>query len=94
MNTRPSSSRNLLREKGRTTANATHQRMTSQRRQYQRDLADKKEDAKLSTQIARLQAQLQAEMEARKHAEDEQERLRTAKVAAPSTRVTALHTCT
>jgi len=60
------------------------QRMRSQRKQYLRDLADKKEEAKLSTQIARLQAQLQAEMEARKHAEEEQERLRTEKVVAPS----------
>ena len=59
-------------------------RMLAQRKQYRRDLADKKEEAKLSTQIARLQAQLQAEMEARKHAELEQERLKAERLAAPS----------
>jgi len=68
----------------------SHQRMKSQRRQYQRDLADKKEEAKLSTQIARLQAQLQSEMEARKHAEDEQERLRTEKAVVPSAGMTVV----
>jgi len=62
------------------------QRMKAQRRQYRQELAEKKEEAKLSTQIARLQAQLQAEMEARQHAEKEQERLRTEK-AVPTTTV-------
>ncbi|KAL1496526.1 hypothetical protein AB1Y20_016479 [Prymnesium parvum] len=62
----------------------SQQRMRLTRRQYRRDLAEKKEEAKLSTQIARLQAQLQAEMEARKLAEREQERLRTERAAAPS----------
>ena len=44
-------------------------RMASQRRAYLRDLAEKKEEAKLSTQLAKLQARLQAEMEARQNAE-------------------------
>ena len=52
------------------------QRMISQRAQYLRELAEKKEEAKLSTQLARMQAQLQAEIEARQQAEKEQERLR------------------
>ena len=62
----------------------SYQRMVCQRKQYRRDLADKKEEAKLSTQIAKLQAQLQSEIDARKTAEEEQERLRAEKSTAPS----------
>tara|TARA_B110001452_G_scaffold225923_1_gene200099 strand:- start:312 stop:2963 length:2652 start_codon:yes stop_codon:yes gene_type:complete len=48
----------------------SHRRMVVQRRQYIKDLAEKKDEAKLSTQLARLQAQMQAEIDARKKAEE------------------------
>ena len=51
-------------------------RMASQQRQYRRELAEKREEAKLSTQLAKMQARLQAEIDARQKAEEEQERLR------------------
>ena len=54
----------------------SHHRMSSQRRQFCRELAEKKEEAKLSTQLAKMQARLQAEIEARQQAEQEQERLK------------------
>ena len=57
------------------------QRMVSQRKQYRRELAEKKEEAKLSTQLAKMQARLQAEIEARQNAEQEQERLRAERMA-------------
>ena len=44
-------------------------RMTVQRRQYRLDLAEKKEESKLSTQLARIQAQLAEQIEARQAAE-------------------------
>lgn len=53
----------------------SRQRMLAQRMQYRRELAEKKEEAKLSTQLAKLQAQLQMEIEARQNAEEERERM-------------------
>ena len=47
----------------------SNQRMAQQRRVYRRELNEKKEEAKLSNQLAKLQARLQAEMEAREQAE-------------------------
>eukprot|EP00900_Chrysochromulina_parva_P008310 jgi/Chrpa1/17480/Chrysochromulina_OHIO_Genome00007564-RA len=50
------------------------QRMATQRRQYRRELAEKKEEAKLSTQLAKMQAKLEAEIEARRKIEEERDR--------------------
>ena len=54
----------------------SNQRMAQQRRVYRRELNEKKEEAKLSNQLAKLQARLQAEMEAREQAEKEQTKLK------------------
>ena len=62
----------------------SYRRMRVQRRQYQKDLAEKKEEAKLSTQLAKMQARMEAEIAARKAAEQEQERLKQEAANAPA----------